>query len=58
MNCVLFFTLRGWAGRKCFAVTVSEEYSSVSVKFSSHKRSEFYVYALPEGHCLNVGLCT
>lgn len=58
MNCMLVFTLNGWAGITCSAVTISGEYSSVIVKFSSHKRSEFYVYALPEGHCLNVGLCT
>lgn len=58
MNCLLFFTLNGLAGIRCFAITVNEEYSNVGVKFSSHKRSEFYVYALPEGRCLNVGLCT
>lgn len=58
MNCVLFFTLNGWAGKKGVAVTVSEEYSSVSVKFWSHKRSKFYVYAMSERHCLNVKLCT
>lgn len=58
MNCVFLFTLNGWSGIRCFAVTASEEYSSVGVKFSSHKRSKFSVYALPEGHCLNVGLCT
>lgn len=57
MNSVLFFTLNGLAVIRCFAVTVSKEYSNVSVKFSAHKRSEFYVYALPEGHFLNVGLC-
>lgn len=46
------------AGIRCFAVTVSEEYSSVGIKFSSHKGSKFCVYALPEVHCLNVGLST
>lgn len=58
MNCLLVFTLNGLAGMRCFAVTVSEEYSNVGVKFSSHKKLEFCVYALPEGCCLNVGLCT